>query len=54
MKAYITQENKIHIEKINQQLFRNIDSTASFIKEIGEYILAGNGKLLRPLLFILS
>jgi len=54
MKSHILGENRIHIEKISQELINNMGSTISFIKEIGEHILLGNGKLLRPLLFILS
>lgn len=45
---------KNYIKKITQELINNMGSPIPFIKEIGAHILLGNGKLLRPLLFILS
>ncbi len=51
---FILDEAKSHIERITNELIKNIGSDLSFIREIGEHILLGNGKLLRPLLFVLS
>ena len=47
-------ESEAYVKRISQELINNIGSPVPFIKEIGSHILLGNGKLLRPLLFILS
>jgi len=43
-----------HFEKINQELNKVFDSRVPLVKEIGKYALLGQGKRLRPLIFILS
>ncbi len=51
---HVFTENRVYIEKISRALLNNMGSTVPLIKEVGEHILLANGKLLRPLLFILS
>ncbi len=53
MRSYLKGQD-ICRDRITRELLNNIGSESSFIKEIGEHILTGDGKLLRPLLFILS
>ncbi len=43
----------VKIEKITNELVKNIGSDLPLIREAGFYILLGDGKLLRPILFIL-
>ncbi len=43
-----------HFEKINQELNTVFDSRVPLVKEIGKYALLGQGKRLRPLIFVLS
>ncbi len=43
-----------HFEKINRELNKVFDSRVPLAKEIGTYALLGEGKRLRPLLFVLS
>ena len=43
-----------HFEKINKELRSSIDSSVPLIKEMGEHSLLGDGKRLRPLLFMLA
>ncbi len=47
-------KNEAYVKKISQELINNMGSPIPFIREIGTHILLGDGKLLRPLLFILS
>ncbi len=43
-----------HFEKINRELNKVFDSRVPLAKEIGTYALLGEGKRLRPLIFVLS
>jgi len=43
-----------HFEKINSELEKIFDSRVPLVKEIGKYALLGQGKRLRPLIFVLS
>jgi len=43
-----------HFEKINAELQRSLDSSVPLIREMGEHSLLGEGKRLRPLLFMLA
>jgi octaprenyl-diphosphate synthase len=43
-----------YFERINEELRKVLTSDVSLIEEVGQYSLLGNGKLLRPLFFILS
>lgn len=43
-----------HFEKINLELHKIFDSRVPLVKEIGKYALLGQGKRLRPLIFVLS
>jgi octaprenyl-diphosphate synthase len=43
-----------HFEKINLELNKIFDSRVPLVEEIGKYALLGQGKRLRPLIFILS
>ena len=43
-----------HFEKINLELNKVFDSRVPLVDEIGKYALLGQGKRLRPLIFILS
>ena len=43
-----------HFEKINRELNKVFDSRVPLGKEIGTYALLGEGKRLRPLIFVLS
>lgn len=43
-----------HFEKINDELGRNLNSYIALIKDIGQHSLLGEGKRLRPLLYVLS
>ncbi|MBW2707784.1 MAG: polyprenyl synthetase family protein [Deltaproteobacteria bacterium] len=43
-----------HFEKINSELQQIFDSRVPLVKEIGKYALLGQGKRLRPLIFVLS
>lgn len=54
MNSYFIGKNEAYVKKISQELINNMGSPIPFIKEIGAHILLGDGKLLRPLLFILS
>lgn len=42
------------IEKINQELHKALGTKDPLVKEMGSYVLLGQGKRLRPLLFVLS
>lgn len=54
MSSHLIGKNEAYVRKISQELINNMGSPIPFIKEIGTHILLGSGKLLRPLLFILS
>lgn len=43
-----------HFEKINLELNKVFDSRVPLVEEIGKYAMLGQGKRLRPLIFILS
>ena len=43
-----------HFERINDELGRNLNSYIPLIKDIGQHSLLGEGKRLRPLLYVLS
>jgi octaprenyl-diphosphate synthase len=43
-----------HFKKINSELEKIFDSRVPLVKEIGKYALLGQGKRLRPLIFVLS
>ncbi|MCP4575642.1 MAG: polyprenyl synthetase family protein [Deltaproteobacteria bacterium] len=43
-----------HFEKINQELNKVFGSRVPLVEEIGKYAMLGQGKRLRPLIFILS
>ena len=43
-----------HFERINDELGRNLNSYISLIEDIGQHSLLGEGKRLRPLLYVLS
>jgi octaprenyl-diphosphate synthase len=43
-----------HFEKINEELSKSLSSRVSLIQDIGKHSLLGEGKRLRPLLFVLS
>ena len=43
-----------HFERINDELGRNLNSYIALIKDIGQHSLLGEGKRLRPLLYVLS
>jgi octaprenyl-diphosphate synthase len=43
-----------HFNKINGELQKLFDSRVPLVKEIGKYVLLGQGKRLRPLIFVLS
>ncbi len=43
-----------HFERINRELNKVFDSRVPLAKEIGTYALLGEGKRLRPLIFVLS
>lgn len=45
---------EVHFEKINRELNKVFDSRVPLAKEIGKYALLGQGKRLRPLIFVLS
>ena len=45
---------KDHFAKINEELDRGLSSRVSLIEDIGNHTLLGQGKRLRPLLFILA
>jgi len=43
-----------HFERINDELGRDLNSYISLIEDIGQHSLLGEGKRLRPLLYVLS
>lgn len=43
-----------HFKRINEELSRNFNSRVQFIEDIGRHVLLGEGKRLRPLLFVLT
>jgi octaprenyl-diphosphate synthase len=43
-----------HFKKINEELSKSLSSRVSLIQDIGKHSLLGEGKRLRPLLFVLS
>jgi octaprenyl-diphosphate synthase len=43
-----------HVEKINSALTVNLSPCIPLVKKIGDYILQGEGKRLRPMFFVLS
>jgi octaprenyl-diphosphate synthase len=43
-----------HVKKIDEELKKGLESRINLIVDIGNHTLLGNGKRLRPLLFILS
>lgn len=48
------EDYKRHVAKINAALSANLSPCISLVKKIGDYILQGEGKRLRPLFFVLS
>jgi len=50
----IIQKHKTHFTKINEELASNLNSKVPLIEDIGNHVLLGHGKRLRPLFFILS
>ena len=45
---------EIHFSKINEEMRKALDSRVELIEDMGSHTLLGDGKRLRPLLFVLS
>jgi len=52
-RTFLDQFNQ-HFERINDELGRDLNSYISLIEDIGQHSLLGEGKRLRPLLYVLS
>ena len=50
----LSSQYRKHLGEIEEALEMAVDSQVAFIKDIGNYALAGPGKRLRPLFFVLS
>lgn len=52
--SLILSHNREHFDRINKELERGLGSRVALIRDIGSHSLLGQGKRLRPLLFVLS